>query len=152
MIVIVFSPSYQDSAVQAYLDTAVLPPSSYFNSSGRGFNDVGALGYHILTYQGGNIHVTGGTSASGPIFAAVLALLNDVQLNQNKAPLGFANPWLYQVAASNPEAFNQVLSGDNKCRESGQECCQDGFVAQAGWNPLTGLGTPVYSALRDALP
>jgi len=145
-------PSYQDAAVQAYLDSAVLPPSSYFNSSGRGFNDVGALGYHILTYQGGNIQITGGTSASGPIFAGVLALLNDVQLNQGKSPLGFVNPWLYQTAADNPSTFNSVISGDNKCRESGQECCDDGFVAQAGWNPLTGLGTPVFTLLKAALP
>ena len=74
-------PSYQDTAVQEYLNTAVLPPSSYFNSSGRGYNDVGALGFNILTVKGGSIDVTGGTSASGPIFAGLVALLNDVQLN-----------------------------------------------------------------------
>ena len=134
------------------MNTAVLPSSSYFNASGRGFNDVAALGYHILTYQGGNIEITGGTSASGPIFAALLALLNDVQLNQGKSPLGFVNPWLYQTASSNPLAFNSIISGDNKCRESGEECCDEGFVAQPGWNPLTGIGTPVYSLLKDSLP
>lgn len=96
--------------------------------------------------------MTGGTSASGPIFAGILALLNDVQLNKGSSPLGFVNPWLYQTYASNPYAFNSILSGDNKCRESGDQCCDDGFVAQAGWNPLTGLGTPVFSTLKDNLP
>ena len=111
-----------------------------------------ALGYHILTYQGGRLSVTGGTSASGPIFAGLVALLNDVQLNNGKPPLGFINPWMYNVAQSGKQAFNQILSGDNRCRESNGACCDEGFVAQSGWNPLTGLGTPVFPTLRDSLP
>ena len=38
------TPSYQTAAVNAYLSSATLPPSSYFNSSCRGYNDVAAFG------------------------------------------------------------------------------------------------------------
>jgi hypothetical protein len=30
-------------------------------------------------------------------------------------PVGFFNPRLYQIAAEHPEAFNDVVIGDNKC-------------------------------------
>lgn len=134
------------------MNTANLPPSSYFNQSGRGFNDVAALGSNILVYRNGELQVSGGTSASGPIFGGVVGLLNDARLNLNKSPLGFINPWLYQLSGNTTTAFNQILSGSNNCKELGTNgelsCCQYGFQAQAGWNPLTGLGTPVFSVLK----
>ncbi len=46
-----------------------------------------------------------GTSASTPVVAALLTLLNDYQLSQGRAPLGFVNPLLYSIAKTNPEAY-----------------------------------------------
>lgn len=150
-------PEWQDEAVSAYLNSASLPPSNYFNSSGRGFNDVGALGYNILVYLRGQTSISGGTSASGPIFCGVVGLLNDARLNAGKSTLGFMNPFLYNVFGNTTSAaaFNQVLSGNNRCQEVSsngvlETCCEYGFTAQEGWNPLTGLGTPVFSVLREA--
>jgi subtilase family serine protease len=48
---------------------------------------------------------TDGTSASTPVVAALLTLLNDYQLSQARSPLGFVNHLLYSVAKSNPEAY-----------------------------------------------
>lgn len=48
-----------------------------------------------------------GTSASSPIFASVVALLNDELLGKGKAPMGFMNPWIY----AHPEAFNDITDG-----------------------------------------
>ena len=144
-------PSYQNSAVQAYLNSATLPVN-FFNQTGRGYNDVAALGYHILIYEGGrNVAITG-TSASAPIFAGIVSLLNDVQLNRGKPSLGFINPWMYQIASNGSMPFHQILSGNNRCRDADGPCCEEGFVAQSGWNPLTGLGTPIYPNLKNALP
>lgn len=52
----------------------------------------------------------GGTSASSPTFAAVVALLNDVRLAEGKRPLGFLNPWLYSLGA---QGFNDITVGNN---------------------------------------
>jgi subtilase family serine protease len=50
-----------------------------------------------------------GTSCSSPIFASVVAMLNNELLNAGKPVLGFLNPWLY----ANPQAFNDITTGNN---------------------------------------
>jgi tripeptidyl-peptidase-1 len=37
----------------------------------------------------------GGTSASTPVVAGAIALLNDELLAAGKPPMGFLNPWIY---------------------------------------------------------
>ena len=60
--------------------------------------------------------VIGGTSASAPVFAGMVALLNQYLAGPASPGLGLINPMLYRLAAATPtnHAFNQVLSGDNK--------------------------------------
>jgi subtilase family serine protease len=79
----------------------------------------------------------GGTSASSPNFAAVIALVNDALLAKGKKPLGFLNPWLYSKAH---KTFTDVTIG------SSYGCETDGFPAQKGWDAVTGWGTPVSSS------
>jgi len=52
---------------------------------------------------------------------------------------------LYQAAASNPKTFNTVSVGNNK--GTIQQECTYGYGCWNGWSPVTGLGTPNYSAL-----
>jgi tripeptidyl-peptidase I len=54
-----------------------------------------------------------GTSASSPVFAAMVALWNDLRLARGMPPLGFINPFLYYVYSKSPEAFNDIVLGDN---------------------------------------
>ena len=43
--------------------------------------------------------------------------------------------------------FNDIGSGDNRCTET--TCCSFGFDAlEGGWDPVTGLGTVNFAALR----
>jgi tripeptidyl-peptidase-1 len=151
-------PWYQQDAVNEYLSTNQnLPPSTWFNAAGRGFNDVTALGSNILIVQNGKISSTGGTSASGPIVAGIMALLNDNLLRQGSSPLGFANPLLYAIAAepAYKGAFNPVTKGDNRCKELDGDgnavCCQYGFYSNPGWDPDNGLGSPQYMVLKEAV-
>lgn len=88
----------------------------------------------------GKSKAVSGTSCSAPIFAGLVALINNELLTAGEAPLGFLNPWLY----ANPDAFTDITSGSNP-----YEKC-DGFQAAAGWDPVTGLGTPIYTALKQA--
>jgi kumamolisin len=104
---------------------------------GRGVPDVAAnadpnTGYSVVV--DGQQTVIGGTSASAPLWAGLIARINQL-LGTN---VGYVNPLLY--AATAKATFRQITSGSN------------GFYnAKAGWNPCTGLGTPNGTALLAAL-
>lgn len=100
---------------------------------GRGAPDVGAnaspsSGY-VFCFQGKQVQI-GGTSASAPLWAGLVALLNE-SLPSN---VGFVNPDLYDFM--NGDGFNQITSGYNGLTSS------DPYSAGSGWNACTGLGTP----------
>jgi len=140
-------PKYQQSAVENYLQTLhqKLPPPSYFNASHRAYPDIAAMGNNFLVYMedSGGWSPVGGTSAATPTVAGIAAYLNDLSYKKRGKPLGFMNPLLYQMHKEAPQAFTDVTEGDNKCTES--ECSPEckGFEAAPGWDPVTGLGTPV---------
>jgi len=140
-------PAYQQNAVGQYFQSGVLmPPSSNFNNSNRGYPDVSAAGADYLIYMGG-FTIVGGTSASSPAFASVAAFLNYNALKKSGTPLGFLNPFLYQLAEQHPETFTDITVGDNYCTEEGCGSSCTGFLCAKGWDPVTGLGTPVVSAM-----
>ncbi|KAJ6519080.1 family S53 protease [Mycena sanguinolenta] len=133
-------PSYQADAVAGYLKALGSTNQGLFNTSGRGFPDIAAQGEDIQIFSGGQQLTVEGTSASTPIFASIIALINDELIANGKSTLGFLNPLLY----SNAAALNDVTSGSNP------GCGTNGFPAKTGWDPVTGLGTPNFAALRKA--
>jgi len=138
-------PSYQDNAVSTYFKTASLPNSALYNATGRGYPDVSAIFGLNIPYcivADGKYYGVAGTSASSPVVASMIGLLNDVRLKKGSPPLGFANPLIYQLAASNPEAFNDITTGKNDGGHS------TGFDAVKGWDPCTGVGTLKYNLLK----
>jgi tripeptidyl-peptidase-1 len=48
------------------------------------------------------------------------------------------------MAQEHPAAFTDITVGDNICTENGCSPSCTGFLATRGWDPVTGLGTPVY--------
>jgi tripeptidyl-peptidase I len=142
-------PSYQDKAVNAFLsgpDKPTFPAysgSSYgnglYNSSGRAYPDVAAIGQSVVNYGQGQPYLVGGTSASAPLWAALLTRINEERLGAGKTTVGFVNPTIYQ----NPQAFHDITVGNNFA------CQGKGFKVAKGWDPVTGLGTPNYPALLD---
>lgn len=145
-------PSYQTAAVAAYFASGVkLPPASYYNAAGRGHPDVSALGQNGYVIIGGSGSPVSGTSMSSPIFSGVISLLNVEAVTQSGQPLGFLNPLLYKIAASNAAAFHDITLGDNICTEDGCATGCEGFYATKGWDPVTGLGTPNYTELLSSV-
>ncbi|CAK0887370.1 unnamed protein product [Prorocentrum cordatum] len=68
----------QAAVVEEYLRTAPgLPPSGSFPPGGRATPDVSALGEGYQVMIGGHVEPIGGTSASAPMFAALVSLLNE---------------------------------------------------------------------------
>jgi len=143
--VIAPAPDHQKAAIATYLASGVaLPPSSYYNANGRGFPDLAAFGSNVLILSQGQIEAVGGTSCSSPIVAGIISLLNDYVISKSGKPLGFISPLLYKMAAAHPAAFTDITVGDNKCTEAGCASSCKGFEATKGWDPVSGLGTPVY--------
>jgi len=145
-------PSYQTDAVNAYLTSGVaLPPSSYFNSTHRGYPDIAAMGNNFAVYLNsyGGWTTVGGTSASSPTVAGVISFLNAASKKNTGKPLGFLNPLLYKMHAEQPAAFTDVTKGDNKCTEDGCFSTCKGYEAAKGWDPVTGLGTPVTDKMVE---
>lgn len=141
-------PDFQADVVAAYKadPTAQLPPSSMYNNTGRGYPDVSALGGEGNPYcvvVNGATEGVAGTSASCPVTASIFARLNGIRLSEGKAPLGFLNPFIYK----NPQGFNDVTEGKN----SGGGLGGYGFRAIKGWDPATGMGTPNYGQLAEAV-
>jgi len=111
---------------------------------GRGLPDVSAdadgdSGYQIRV--DGVDAVSGGTSAVAPLWAALIALINQ----KRGTPLGFVNPLLYNAPA-NANAFRDITVGDNAAFTSSK-----GYRAGAGWDPCTGLGSPNGTQLANTL-
>ncbi|KAG5640464.1 hypothetical protein DXG03_008558, partial [Asterophora parasitica] len=136
-------PWYQEAAVGEWIKN--FPKDTYkglFNRNGRGIPDVAAQGRRFRIFWKGRIISIGGTSASTPAFAAIVALLNDARLAKGKSTLGFLNPLLYTKGL---EGFNDITQGNNP------GCGTPGFNATKGWNPVTGLGTPNFQKLKALL-
>ena len=145
----VFSmPSYQSSAVATYFKShkPTYSATQYNNSQTvRGYPDVAANGANYVVAVDGSLTLVYGTSASAPVFGSIITLINEQRVSAGKSAVGFINPTLY----ANPSAFNDITSGGN------QGCGTKGFTAVAGWDPVTGLGTPNYASLLSvflALP
>jgi tripeptidyl-peptidase-1 len=136
-------PSWQATDASQYLSSgAILPPTKFFWPNNRVYPDVSAVGSRILIVISGAISVTAGTSASTPIFAAIVTLLNDARVSAGKKPLGFLNQLLYQAPAN---AFTIINEGNNKCTIG--TCCKYGYGNTNGYSAVNGLGTPIFANL-----
>jgi kumamolisin len=127
-------------ALPSWQSNAGVPPSSS-STGGRGVPDVSGdadpnTGYQVRV--GGAGIVAGGTSAVAPLWAGLIALMNE----QRGHNLGFLNPALYAVPGypNNPGPLHDITSGSNGA-----------FKAGRGWDPCTGLGTPDGVRLAQAL-
>lgn len=146
-------PDYQAAFTSGYLANNIkFPDSKLFNPSGRGFPDVSVLGFNYLVASGGKVHPESGTSASTPVFASMLAIINSRRNSKNLPPVGFVNPALYSFASHQTDIFHDITVGENNCAASHAtpNCCPMGFLATAGWDPITGLGSVDFEKLASA--
>ncbi|MFE7525048.1 protease pro-enzyme activation domain-containing protein [Kitasatospora sp. NPDC057542] len=99
-----------------------------------------ASGFAI--YTAGAWQVYGGTSAAAPLWSGYAAQFNQKAKAAGQPVLGEASPRLYSVANSSSygSTFHDVTTGAN----------QD-FSAKAGYDQVTGWGSPVADALTTAL-
>ncbi|GCE17822.1 S53 family peptidase [Dictyobacter kobayashii] len=132
-------PSYQQ----------LLPPATQEQfKNRRGVPDVSAVAdpfTGMAVYISGNWTQAGGTSASAPVWSAIMAIANQMA----GRPLGFINPALYKIATSSDyqQAFRDITQGNNDNLTAKVK----GYSATTGWDAVTGLGTPNAAYLIPAL-
>lgn len=143
-------PTWQRDAVSRYLEKIGDTYSAYFSRSGRGIPDVSAQASNFAVIDKGHRRLVAGTSASAPVVAGMVALLNAARRTQGQPLLGFLNPWLY----NNSAAFTDIVDGDGTgCRARNEFPNGARWNATVGWDPVTGLGTPNFDRLlRIAAP
>ena len=81
-----------------------------------------------------------GTSASTPVFAALVTLINQSRQAKGKPPVGFLNPILYKNAATRATFRDITTMGYGGCATS------------SGYDLATGIGSPTAALLANAIP
>lgn len=96
--------------------------------------------------------VAGGTSFAAPIFAGMLAVLNQAK-GYDSTGQGLINPLLYQLAntstayTGSTAPFHDITSGNNYCTAGttygycSSSGSTEGFAATTGYDEVTGLGS-----------
>jgi kumamolisin len=105
---------------------------------GRGLPDVAGAAEGYSIFVNGKPHPGGGTSAVAPLWAGLIARINQ-KLGQS---VGYLNPLLYQEYGrlSSLGAFREITEGDIGA-----------YKARKGWNACAGLGAPDGHKLVSAL-
>jgi subtilase family serine protease len=133
-------PAYQDGVPGARAIRGVPDVSADAN---------GHTGMAIVLSDGGRSMVrnSGGTSASAPIWAALIALADQYAGRH----LGFVNPAIYQIGrgASYHRAFHDITAGNNTVEFP--PATITGYRAGPGWDPVTGWGSPDAQVLVPLL-
>jgi len=137
-------PEWQKTAVAKYLTQSGLPDQSQrqYNTSGRAYPDISAQASAFVVIDHG-IPLPGvaGTSCASPTAAGIFSMVNDARMQAGQSSLGFLNPFIYENAG----AFNDITTGSG----SGCGLVGKGWPATAGWDAVTGVGTPDYQKLAS---
>ena len=89
-------------------------------------------------YLQGSEQQFGGTSWATPMWAGFCAIINEARAHNGLPPLGLLNPEIYPLLGST--GFRDITTGNNGSYSAGR-----------GYDEVTGLGTPIMSALLPAL-
>ena len=138
--------------------SAALPGYLFCSSDQSNWNTTNAplqaascnSGFRDSTSQ--DLTVAGGTSFATPIFAGMIALIN--QMQDWPKGQGLANPMLYTLAAgaNYSTLFHDVTSGNNNCTAGATSCgtTTTGFSAGTGYDEVTGLGSVDVAVIAAA--
>lgn len=138
-------PSYQNAAVPG--SERGVPDVSYDAGVNGGVLTHSGVLNALFGYQPSDplFFIFGGTSSGAPQWAGLIAIADQIAGKK----LGNINPTLYSLAAdptTYSADFHDITKGNNDVSEVG-----GGYDTSTGWDPVTGLGSPIASALLPDL-
>ena len=138
------TPAFQSGISQSLLQGSRGLPDVSWNSAVDG----GVLVFTSFPGVRVGWHIVGGTSAASPQLAGLIALTNQLADQKNKPHVGYLNPLLYKLSASDfndivPQTFNAVTLADNSLFGSGIA----GMAVTPGYDLATGFGSPKADSL-----
>jgi subtilase family serine protease len=134
-----------------YLLCSSDPSTGVTGSCSHGFRDVNTV----------NLTVRGGTSFDAPIFAGLVALINEKEkpVTAGNVGQGVVSPILYQIASTKYAAdFHDIISGNNNCSAAGTTVCPgsggsaSSYSAGTGYDLASGLGSIDFNKLLADWP
>ncbi|KID98689.1 tripeptidyl peptidase precursor, partial [Metarhizium majus ARSEF 297] len=132
-------PEWQAAAVDKYVEEINGHLDGYYNASMRAVPDISAVGTNFRVIVGARRKRLEGTSASAPVFAAMISLINDARLRKGKPSLGWLNEILYSDKVT--PLLQDITKGQSySCKWDGVK--PGGWPAKQGWDAITGLGVP----------
>ncbi|KAJ6786611.1 hypothetical protein PWT90_08199 [Aphanocladium album] len=142
-------PEWQKEAVGEYIGQIGGHMKGYYEPKNRAIPDISAVGSNVLVVTKGRPAALQGTSASTPMIAAMLAMVNDARARRGKKPLGWATKALYSQKVR--DTLVDVTKGKGRaCNFADNKTL--GWMAKPGWDAVTGLGVPGdFTKLLDAL-
>ncbi len=141
------TPDFQSAIPQSLLNGARGLPDLSWNAAVDG----GVLVYTSFPGTRVGWHIVGGTSAASPQLAGLIALTNQLADASHKAHVGYLNPLLYKLSASDfndivPQTFGAVTLADNSLYGSNIQ----GMAVSSGYDLATGFGSPkAYQLVHD---
>ncbi|KAG5983671.1 hypothetical protein E4U55_007538 [Claviceps digitariae] len=133
-------PHWQTDAVNEYVRALNGHLKGYYNPHMRATPDISVVGTNFQTVINGEVNLVQGTSASTPVMAAMIALVNDARLRKGKKALGWLNEKLYSRRVRN--ILQDITTGQSfSCKFSDGQA-PGGWPATKGYDAITGLGVP----------
>jgi kumamolisin len=107
-------------------------------------NAAGSTGYFVIVQ--GQPQISGGTSAATPLWAALL-----VRLIKANVPVGYVTPMFYQTVQGSAGKTIGAMGCDDIKVGNNDTAAAGGYSARAGYDAVTGWGSPKGTALAEAL-
>ncbi len=120
------------------------------SATARNVPDVALTADRIIAYfNNGSPGGLAGTSAAAPLWAGVIALVNQQSMAAGGAPIGFLNPLIYPIGGGSNylQAFRDVKVGNNTIQTNAVRV----YSAGPGYDLCTGWGTPKAQSFIDLL-
>ena len=126
------------------LNSSPTNPGYLYCSSDTSTKITGSCSHGFRDTNDEYLTVAGGTSFAAPIFAGMLAIINQ---KLNSTGQGVINSTLYTLAADSAtyaSAFHDITSGGNQCTAGSDDCSSAGaseYAATTGYDQASGLGS-----------
>ncbi|KAK1832604.1 tripeptidyl-peptidase [Podospora conica] len=134
-------PDFQREVVDPFVDAMVARNDSrlpLIARNGRAMPDISAIGSGFEIVRAGAPNVVLGTSASTPVVASMIALVNDARLRAGKPSLGWFNPVLYSEKVR--ATLTDVTVGNSRGCVFPDRRTAPGWPSLEGYDCVTGLG------------